>query len=169
MSEALLRWNSLDEEDAVAQLLSCCGAKRWARALAQARPFANIAELHAAADHIWSTMQEADWLEAIACHPRIGDRKPVHATAQSQQWSTQEQSQTQHAETAVLAALAEGNRAYEEKFGITYIVCATGKSAAEMLAILQQRLSSTREAELREAANQQRQITGIRLQKWLQA
>jgi OHCU decarboxylase len=169
MSDVLSRWNAMCEEEAAAEMLSICGAKRWAIRMAQARPMVAAADIFSAADTTWSAMGESDWLEAIACHPRIGYRKPAHATAQSQQWSRQEQNSAQQADEAVLNALANGNRAYEEKFGITYIVCATGKSAQEMLAILDRRLDSTREAELKEAAEQQRQITKIRLQKWLQS
>jgi OHCU decarboxylase len=113
-------------------------------------------------------MQEADWLEAFACHPRIGERKvSAHAGAQSAAWSRAEQAQTSVASENLLAEIAAGNQTYEERFGFTYIVCATGKSAEEMLAILKRRLASTRDAELREAAEQQRQIIQIRLGKWL--
>jgi OHCU decarboxylase len=112
-------------------------------------------------------MQEADWLEAFACHPRIGERKVTHVSAQSAAWSRQEQSAAASATERVLSELAEGNALYEERFGFTYIVCATGKSADEMLAILQRRLTNDRAAELREAAEQQRQILQIRLGKWL--
>jgi OHCU decarboxylase len=113
-------------------------------------------------------MQEPDWMQAFRAHPRIGDRKPAHATAQSTAWSQQEQSSAETAQAQTLAALAAGNHQYEEQFGFTYIVCATGKSAEEMLGILQHRLASDRQTELREAAEQQRQITQIRLRKWLQ-
>jgi OHCU decarboxylase len=112
-------------------------------------------------------MDEADWMEAFACHPRIGERKSAHAGAKSVAWSKQEQSSATIAADVVLAEIAEGNARYEERYGFTYIVCATGKSAEEMLAILTRRLGSDRETELREAAEQQRQITQIRLGKWL--
>ena len=112
-------------------------------------------------------MQEADWLEAFACHPRIGERQAANAGGKSAAWSKQEQSHTNTAGDMLLTELAEGNRQYEERFGFTYIVCATGKSAEEMLGILMRRLSATRDAELREAAEQQRQIMQIRLGKWL--
>jgi OHCU decarboxylase len=131
------------------------------------RPIADIAELSAAADHIWSTMEEADWMEAIACHPRIGERKGSNAAAQSAVWSQQEQSSANTAPERVLAELAGVNALYEQRFGFTYIVCATGKSAEEMLTILNRRLNSDRATELREAAEQQRQIMQIRLGKWL--
>jgi 2-oxo-4-hydroxy-4-carboxy-5-ureidoimidazoline decarboxylase len=130
------------------------------------RPIATVLQLSEAADRIWGTMQEPDWLEAFACHPRIGERK-TSAAGQSAAWSSQEQSRTNTASERVRAELAEGNALYEQRFGFTYIVCATGKSAEEMLAILSRRLASTRENELREAAEQQRQIMQIRLGKWL--
>lgn len=113
-------------------------------------------------------MQEPDWMQAFRAHPRIGERKVEHATAQSKQWSSQEQSAVDQAQAEILAKLAKGNSEYEQRFGFTYIVCATGKSTEEMLQILSRRLNSDRETELREAAEQQRQITQIRLRKWLQ-
>lgn len=113
-------------------------------------------------------MQEPDWREAFACHPRIGERSAAAlAGGQSTAWSRLEQSRTSAADENLLAELARGNQVYEEQFGFTYIVCATGKSAEEMLAILRRRLANTRDTELREAAEQQRQITQIRLGKWL--
>ena len=169
MNPILAAWNDAEDADAVRVLLHCCAAQRWARAMASQRPFANEAALYAAADALWATMQEPDWMEAFHAHPRIGARKAAEASQQSKAWSSQEQAQVQAAQSSVLSALAEGNRAYEERFGFTYIVCATGKSAEEMLAILQRRLESSRDAELREAAEQQRQITQIRLRKWLTA
>jgi 2-oxo-4-hydroxy-4-carboxy-5-ureidoimidazoline decarboxylase len=133
------------------------------------RPIGSVQELSAAADQVWSTMQEADWMEAFACHPRIGERTAIHASAKSAAWSSQEQSSASGASDQVLVELAAGNRLYEQRYGFTYIVCATGKSAEEMLAILNRRVASDRAAELREAAEQQRQITQIRLGKWLVA
>jgi 2-oxo-4-hydroxy-4-carboxy-5-ureidoimidazoline decarboxylase len=167
VNSTLAAWNNADESSATEAMLACCGSKRWAAVMVASRPIANIAALSATADRVWNTMQEADWLEAFACHPRIGERKPAHAGQQSVAWSKQEQSGTNEAAEKVLSELAEGNRLYEGCFGFTYIVCATGKGAEEMLLILKRRLASTREAELREAAEQQRQITQIRLGKWL--
>jgi OHCU decarboxylase len=131
------------------------------------RPIGSVAELSEAADRVWGTMKEPDWMEAFACHPRIGERKAAHTVAKSAAWSKQEQSAAATAAEKVLAEIAEGNAQYEKRYGFTYIVCATGKSAEEMLAILERRLAGNREAELREAAEQQRQITQIRLGKWL--
>jgi OHCU decarboxylase len=168
MNPILSAWNASDTDAAVATLLSCCAAHRWASTVAAQRPYADEEALFAAADSVWATMQEPDWMEAFGAHPRIGERKPAHASEQSISWSKQEQSAAETAHENVLAELAAGNLRYEEQFGFTYIVCATGKSAKVMLAILRRRLSSDRQSELREAAEQQRQITQIRLRKWLQ-
>ncbi|MGB6727238.1 MAG: 2-oxo-4-hydroxy-4-carboxy-5-ureidoimidazoline decarboxylase [Terracidiphilus sp.] len=167
MNARLAAWNAADEATALESMMACCGARRWAAAMIALRPIESPEELNVAASQIWSTMEVPDWMEAFACHPRIGERKVAPATAKSKQWSKQEQSSAAGADARVLARLAEGNAEYEEHFGFTFIVCATGKSAEEMLAILEQRLKSDRETELREAAEQQRQITEIRLRKWL--
>ena len=167
MNAKLAAWNATDEAAAINTMIACCGARRWAAAIVAQRPFETEEDLCAMADRIWSTMEVPDWMEAFACHPRIGERKADHATAKSKEWSQQEQSAAGSAAQEVLARLARGNALYEERFGFTYIVCATGKSAEEMLAILEKRLNSDRESELREAAEQQRQITQIRLRKWL--
>lgn len=146
-------------------MLACCGARRWAEAMVALRPIANEDTLRDAADRLWSTMQESDWLEAFANHPRIGERKA--AQDQHAAWSRQEQSAVSSAHENVLVQLATGNEQYEDRFGFTHIVCATGKSAPELLEILNSRLNSSREAELLAAAEQQRQITQIRIGKWL--
>jgi OHCU decarboxylase len=167
MNAALDSWNKADEATAVDAMIASCGARRWASAMVALRPIGSVVELSEAADRVWATMNETDWMEAFACHPRIGERKAAHATAKSAAWSRQEQSSAAAAAEDVLAEIAKCNARYEELYGFTYIVCATGKTAVEMLAILKRRLASNREAELREAAEQQRQITQIRLGKWL--
>ena len=173
MNPILAAWNAASKPEALAAMLACCASTRWAAAMAAARPIANTESLHETADNLWSQTSEPDWLEAFAAHPRIGDRgigdrKPTHtASEQSTSWSKQEQSSTQAAAQPTLDTLARLNAQYERQFGFTYIVRATGKSAEEMLAILERRLTHTRAEELHEAAEQQRQITQIRLQKWL--
>jgi OHCU decarboxylase len=133
------------------------------------RPVDDFDRLSEIADRNWHIMEELDWMEAFACHPRIGERKATNASVQSREWSQHEQSSTASASDDVLAEIAAGNRAYEDRFGFTYIVCATGKSAEEMLLILRARLNNNRDEELREAAEQQRQIMQIRLRKLLAA
>jgi 2-oxo-4-hydroxy-4-carboxy-5-ureidoimidazoline decarboxylase len=181
MNAVLAAWNIAHETTALAPMLACCGAPRWASRMVATRPIQSEEKMLAAADHIWATMEEPDWLEAFACHPKIGggiggeiggevgERKSAHAGAQSAAWSAQEQSGAAQAASRVREDLARGNAEYEERFGFTYIVCATGKSAEEMLGILNRRLANDRATELREAAEQQRQITAIRLRKWMAA
>jgi 2-oxo-4-hydroxy-4-carboxy-5-ureidoimidazoline decarboxylase len=160
MNAILAAWNETDASAALDAMLACCGARRWAQAMVALRPFRSVETLSL-------TAEEADWMEAFACHPRIGSRKTAAASAKSAKWSRQEQSSAAIASERILDELAEGNALYEQRFGFTYIVCATGKSAEEMLAILERRLNNDRASELREAAEQQRQITQIRLGKWL--
>ncbi|MGD0734598.1 MAG: 2-oxo-4-hydroxy-4-carboxy-5-ureidoimidazoline decarboxylase [Terracidiphilus sp.] len=167
MNATLQSWNTADGEAALDAMMACCGSRRWAEAMVAMRPIATVAELSIAADEVWSTMEETDWMEAFACHPRIGERKAERASQQSAAWSRQEQSSADSATGKVLAELAAANVLYERRFGFTYIVCATGKSVEQMLDLLNRRLASGRETELREAAEQQRQITQIRLGKWL--
>jgi OHCU decarboxylase len=167
MNPVLDVWNSADTAEAAQAMLACCGARHWADQMVALRPISSIAALSEEADRIWAAMGESDWLEAFACHPRIGERKGVAASEQSSTWSAEEQSGTSSATQNIMRELAEGNTLYEQRFGFTYIVCATGKSADEMLATLHRRLANYRVAELKEAAEQQRQILQIRLGKWL--
>lgn len=167
MNPALAEWNNADEQASTEAMLACCGASRWAAEMIALRPIATIAALSEAADRVWSTMAEPDWLQAFACHPRIGERKMSSGSATSAAWSVQEQSGAASAPSNVMRELAELNLLYEQRFGFTYIVCATSKTAGEMLELLTRRLANDRMAELREAAEQQRQIMQIRLGKWL--
>src|SRR5213080_4290551 len=152
--------NSLSPEQANAEFLKCCGSRRWACAMNNARPFATIAQLLVTADDVWSSLSNEDWLEAFRAHPKIGEKKASTAQSeQAQKWSAQEQAETQEAAAEIKAALAEGNRSYLERFGFIFIICASGKSAEEMLASLRSRMQNDRETELRNAAEQQRLIT----------
>ena len=169
MSDALDRWNRLPVREAEADILACCGSRAWAQAMASRRPIASEAALFATSDETWRGLSEADWMEAFRSHPRIGESRPERpAAANSAAWSAQEQSGVTASEQAIKAALADGNSEYEKRFGHIFIVCATGKSADEILGILQRRLQNDAATELREAAEQQRQITHIRLKRWLE-
>ena len=159
-------WNALDPDSAVNAILPCNGSHAWAEQMARLRPFATPFDLTCTADIIWRALPEKDWQQAFDSHPRIGEHKAKSATAESLKWSAGEQSAANPDDEAK-TALAAGNHAYEQKFGRIFIVCATGKSAAQMLAILNQRMANDPATELREAAEQQRQITQIRLRKWL--
>ena len=168
MSEVLTHWNQLPEKDATDEILPCCGSKAWARQMSAARPLTDEESLLVACDAAWSQLSEPDWMEAFDSHPRIGERAAPLSTVPSAQWSAQEQRGLAGADAAVKVALAEGNRQYEQQFNRTFIVCATGKSAAEILQILLWRLQNDEATELREAVEQLCQITHIRLKKWLQ-
>ena len=166
-STPLLRWNPLDAESAAREILPCCGSRAWADGMAAQRPFASAQQLLAASDAVWAALDEPAWREAFAAHPRIGQQNAPGATAQSLAWSSEEQRAAAEPDGAARLALAEGNRQYEERFGRIFIVCAAGRSAAEILAILQRRMQNTAAAEMLEAAEQQRQITQLRLRRWL--
>jgi OHCU decarboxylase len=168
LKQGLDEFNALPLEAAEAELMKCCGSIRWARELAAARPFVDMDELLAEADRIWWSLDAADWLEAFSHHPQIGERKSERPqAAEASRWSEQEQSGTCEADAGTQAALAAANRAYAQKFGHIFIVCATGKSSAEMLSLCEQRLQNEQAAELRNAAEEQRRITHLRLQKLL--
>ncbi len=164
----LNRWNRLPIEQAAQEVLPCCGSQTWARTLAERRPYADSTSLVAVSNEICNQLDAVDWMEAFLKHPRIGERKaPPAALSQSAAWSAQEQRSVAGSPDALQSALAEANREYEERFGRIFIVCATGKSAAEMLDILRSRLQNDDATELRVAAEEQRKITNLRLEKWL--
>jgi 2-oxo-4-hydroxy-4-carboxy-5-ureidoimidazoline decarboxylase len=167
-SGALAHWNLLSPDDAALAILPCCGSRAWADALAARRPFATPQQLFTASDEIWRALPEAAWHEAFLSHPRIGEQRAHAATAQSLAWSSAEQhAAATSPDDPIKLALAERNRQYEERFGRIFIVCAAGKSATEILAILNRRMANSPTDELLEAAEQQGQITQLRLRRWL--
>jgi 2-oxo-4-hydroxy-4-carboxy-5-ureidoimidazoline decarboxylase len=169
MTDVLARWNRLPAEEAEQEILPCCGSVAWARELAARRPLPDESSLISASDTIWRQLHEREWMEAFAKHPRIGERKaPPAASAQSASWSVQEQQGVAAAAQTLQRELAEANREYERRFGRVFIVCATGRTAAEILDILRHRLHNDDATELHEAAEEQGKITTIRLKKWLQ-
>ena len=170
MNKVLARWNSLDLATAVREALPCCGSQAWATALASARPIEDEESLIAKSSSIWLNLPEEAWQEAFDSHPRIGqNHAQAHATEESLRWSAQEQRAALTKDEATKLALEDANRRYEERFGHIFIVCASGKTSAEILAILQARLQNDNATELREAAEQQRQITQLRLHRWLES
>ena len=159
---SLAELNGLDRATAAAALLRCCGATRWVEGMLDGRPFASHAALFEAADQVWERLEPEDWRQAFAQHPRIGAQ---NASA----WSSQEQQGVEGASREVLDALARSNEEYAERFGWVFLICATGKSAAEMLAALRLRLVNDPAAELRIAATEHAKITRIRLEKLLES
>ncbi len=164
----LNEFNLLSPKQAQSELLKCCGSARWAAEVTAARPFENVDRLSAKADRIWSSLSTEDWLEAFRAHPQIGEKKAAtQQSEQTQTWSAQEQYRLENAPINTRAALAEGNLRYKQRFGFIFIICATGKTAEEMLENLKLRLQNDRETELRAAAEEQRKITRLRLEKLL--
>lgn len=148
----------MSEQEVAAIFRDCCGATRWVDGMTDRRPFRSRDALFKAADAEWDECAERDWKEAFSCHPRIGDRDARGTAAD-------EQSGALNASTTIQEELHRINRAYEDKFGHIYIVCASGKTAEEMLEIARQRMSNDPQTELRAAAEEQRKIMHIRLKK----
>jgi 2-oxo-4-hydroxy-4-carboxy-5-ureidoimidazoline decarboxylase len=159
-------WNRLEQADATQTILPCNGSVAWAIGMVNARSFEAPDACFAASDKVWLSLSKDDWQQAFDSHPRIGEHKAKAATEQSLKWSAGEQSAAA-IDAEIEKELATANKEYEQKFGRIFIVCATGKTAAEMLAILKTRLANDAATELNEAAEQQRQITQLRLRKWL--
>lgn len=163
MDRTQIRLTALNDcapETARAQFRRCCDSSKWVHRMEQARPFSDVAELESIANRIWASCSREDWLEAFSAHSKIGGQM-------GNRWTRQEQSGIAMATPPVLEAFAVANRAYEARFGFTFIVCATDKSAAEMLVLLNQRLGNSVEDELQDAAEQQRLILQLRLRKLL--
>lgn len=176
--------NGLDEAAATRELLRCCGSRRWATRMAVLRPFADARTMADAAERGFDTLDRGDWLEAFAAHPKIGagaggagraggaggaggGAGGENGAGGSGAWSSQEQALVTEAAAVTRQRLVEANRDYEARFGYIFIVCATGKTAAEMLALLERRLPNDPGAELRIAADEQKKITRLRLTKLL--
>ncbi len=159
IGRALQQLNAMARPEAERELLSCCGSRHWAGRMAGARPFASESELLSSADRFWNELSMEDWLEAFAAHPKIGERASGQAA--------QEQSGTRGASSEVIEELARANRDYKKRFGHIFIVCATGKTAQEMLDLCRRRLHNDPPEELTVAAEEQRKITRLRLENLL--
>jgi 2-oxo-4-hydroxy-4-carboxy-5-ureidoimidazoline decarboxylase len=170
MNKVLARWNSLDHATAAREVLPCCGSQAWAAALASRRPIADESSLIETSSAVWLALPEEAWQEAFDSHPRIGQKNSQsHTTEESLRWSAQEQRAAISEDNAVKLALEEANQRYGQKFGRIFIVCAAGKTAAEILEVLEARMKNDAATELHEAAEQQRQITQLRLHRWLES
>ena len=158
--------NALSDADARAALRNCCAAGGWVEAMLAGRPFADDPAVLAAADAAAAGLGEEDWLEAFSAHPLIGDVESLRKKyAATKRIAAGEQSGVAGADEATLEELAALNHEYRDRFGFIFIVFATGKSAAEMLAILKSRIGNTRAEELCNAAGEQMKITKLRLEK----
>src|ERR1051325_4487419 len=164
-----LAWlNSLPAAEAAKELLQCCGSTRWGTQMAPGRPSATLETLCTSANELWWSRDRNDWLEAFRSHPKIGEKKSAEpVSSQARQWSGQEQAGVATASQETVDSLATLNRAFEQKFGFIFIICATGKTSGEMLSALRGRLQHEPADELPVAAAEQAKITELRLKKLL--
>jgi 2-oxo-4-hydroxy-4-carboxy-5-ureidoimidazoline decarboxylase len=165
----LHEFNILSKQQLIEELTKCCGSSTWVNNMLPFIPADDMVELLEDAEEQWYKCSETDWKEAFTHHPKIGDIESLTKKfASTAQWASGEQSGVNTASPEIIEALVEGNLLYDKKFGYTFIVCATGKKAEEMLAILQSRLLNAPEDELEIAAEEQNKITKLRIQKLLE-
>ncbi len=170
---AVARLNALPDAEAVAELRQCCASLAWAQAMAAQRPYRDVGALLDSADVTWQRLGAYAWRDAFDGHPRIGERTgetDATATATQRQWAAGEQAAaTASADESHRVSLTAAQQEYEGKFGHIFLICATGKSAAEILEALGSRLENDADTELRVAAEEQRRITRLRLEKMLRS
>ena len=160
--------DAMSLDSAAQSLLACCGSQTWCCSMASQRPFGGLGNLHRVADQVFDKLTRADWLEAFSAHPKIGDLESLRMKfVGNLQWSSGEQAGVSKADEQTLARLAEGNEQYLARFGYIFIVCASGKTAAEMLSLLESRLPNAEDVELEIAAAEQRKITHLRIDKFI--
>lgn len=161
--------NTLSQQQLREELAKCCGSSAWVDKMLPFFPADDMVELLEDAEEQWFLCNETDWKEAFAHHPRIGDVESLQKKfASTVEWTPGEQSGINTASPQTIEALAGANKKYEEKFGYIFIVCATGKSANEMLALLETRLQNSPEVEIEIAADEQNKITKLRIEKLLE-
>jgi allantoicase len=166
---ACLRWlNALPHSDAIRVIKDCCGSGAWAERIAGARPFRAAEDVFACAEQSADALSRDDWLAAFASHPRIGERKSGAQSAQANRWSAQEQSAVQAGSAHAAEELATANREYEKRFGRVFIIRAAGRSTAEILAALRERLKNDEATEFSVACAEQRKIARLRLERLVQ-
>lgn len=161
-------FNTLDKEELHLQLLRCCGSSAWVNKMEKAIPADDLVDLMEDAEECWYACSAEDWLEAFRQHPEIGDINSLEEKfAGTSAWAEGEQAEVSRATRAVMEKLDEANDHYKEKFGFIFIVCATGKSAEEILDMMAHRLHNNYDEELKIAADEQLKITQLRLEKLL--
>lgn len=159
--------NNLAAVDAVSAFYGCCHCQTWAEAVSAHRPFVQKEDLLLVARQVWQHANEAEILEAFSGHARIGDIELLRSRYAGR--AMEEQGQVEQASEAVIQELHRLNKEYEEKNGFIFIVCASGKSAEQMLHLLQERISNPRAVELQNGAREQGEITHLRLMKLIDA
>lgn len=161
-------FDDMHDVSAATLLLDCCGSREWVRRLVARRPFVTMQPLLDAADDEWRALRPDDWLEAFRAHPRIGEQRAAGQSRESARMSETEQSAFARSGEAARAGMAALNAEYEERFGHIFIICAAGLSAAGIEAQLRSRLTNPPEHELRIAAEEQRKITRLRIERLLE-
>jgi OHCU decarboxylase len=166
----LSEFNHLTPDLATAEIFKCCSSTTWAKEMIKHRPFKNLSEMDQVNQKIWFSLSENDWLEAFSHHPQIGGNlNALKEKFQSTKtWSAGEQAGVNEAQEETLMELSDMNKKYYEKFGFVFLICATGKSALEMLGELKKRFPNTKETELKNASIEQSKITFIRINKLLE-
>lgn len=160
--------NTLDKQKLREELFKCCGSSAWVEKMLKVFPMDDLVELLEDAEEKWFECTEEDWKAAFSQHPEIGDIESLKTKFSNPGWAEGEQAGVNEASQHTLEALAEGNRLYKARFGYIFIVCATGKSAEEMLGLLHARLPNAPEEEIKIAADEQNKITKMRLEKLLE-
>lgn len=155
-------FNGLSGNEAERRLLACCASATWASRVAAGRPYTDVAALLETADSVWSELVRSDWLEAFAAHPRIGE-----SGGHSPDSSKREQSRVTSATAETLGSLAEENGRYESRFGHVFLIAAAGRTAEEVQAALRERIHNDPVTEFAVAADEQRKITRLRLERML--
>jgi OHCU decarboxylase len=147
-------------------LAACCGAPGWVSGMLARRPFTSRDELLDASDAVCAKLSNDQWLAAFAHHPRIGEQRATAAVSETaKRWSEGEQRDATGGDELLQDQLREAQRRYEMRFGYIFIICASGRSAPEIMSELEARLSNDHHMELRTAAEEQRKITRLRLEK----
>ena len=161
--------NSLSEEKLFPELEKCCGSSEWIINMISSRPFIDKNTLHNISETIWNSLDKRDFLEAFTHHPTIGDVNSLKRKfASTAKWAGSEQQGTSLASDKILQELKFANDKYLKRFGFIFIVCATGKTAEQMLTLLNERLTNNHTTELQIAADEQNKITHLRLDKLLE-
>ena len=163
----IAEYDHLDVDKKKKLLLQCCGSGNWVEKMLQVPPAEDLVDLFEEAEEMWYQCSEADWKEAFTHHPRIGDMESLRKKFSADQFAENEQASVSGASQQVLQQLSDSNKLYEQKFGYIFIVCATGKSAAEMLELLSARLQNDPAEEIKIAMEEQNRITRLRLEKML--
>mmetsp|Transcript_10016 Transcript_10016/g.10126 ORF Transcript_10016/g.10126 Transcript_10016/m.10126 type:complete len:179 (+) Transcript_10016:194-730(+) len=159
--------NQLPLSDVRNGFLRCCGSQKFAEGLAEKLPFRSVEFLLAEAHSLWWVLKESEWRMAFEAHPRIGDKEALRKKFAHSEWEKSEQSGAENASNDVIQQLEQWNIEYEAKFGYVFLICATGKSAEDMLNSLLERYPNDPDTEIRIAASEQEKITRLRLLKFL--